>query len=212
MTHTQANIRRGLSIVEVAVSSLLVGTVVVGSLSMMSASVRTQTAANDMITGPHLAEELLAEIMSMSYNDPEDGGGSRGTDTGESSSIRADFDDVDDYDNWSRDPVEDRLGNQLTQYAGWTRSVEVDWGNQLNGNVWALWNTGAKRIIVTVTSPTGAVTTRYGWRAEDGSLEQPPTVDKNVVTQIESTLTLGSGAATAHGVINLLNHVEDPNG
>ncbi len=209
MYHPRNNNRRGLSLVEVVVSSLLVGTVVVGSLEMLGASVRSQTAANDLIDGPRLADMLLAEIMSMPYEDPEDGGSSLGNDSGESSGDRADFDDVDDYEGWSSAQIETRNGNAISEYPGWTRSSSVSWAERLNGSWWFM-ETGLKHIIVTVTAPDGAVTKRHGWRSRDGSLEQPPTVDKTVVTQIEATLSIGSASA-AIGTTNLLNHVEDPN-
>ncbi|NOZ41160.1 MAG: hypothetical protein GXP24_13175 [Planctomycetes bacterium] len=201
--------RTGLSLIEVVVSSLLVGTVVVGSLSMLGASVRTQTTANALIHGPLLADMLLAEIMSMPYEDPEDGGGSIGTDSGESNGNRADFDDVDDFNGWSPSDVEDRLGNEFNEYSGWTRSSSVNRADRMSGNWWFA-ETGLKRIIVTVTAPDGTVTQRYGWRSRDGSLQQPPTVDKTVVTQIEATLSVGSASAM-RGTTNLLNHVEAPN-
>ncbi len=209
MYHSRKNNRKGLSLVEVVVSSLLVGTVVVGSLSMLGASVRTQTSANNLIVGPLLADMLLAEIMSMPYEDPEEAGGSLGTDTGESESNRIDFDDVDDYNGWSPSQVEDRLGNTLSEYAGWTRSISVSRAERANGGWWFA-ETGLKRINVTVTAPDGTTTKRHGWRFRTGSLQQPPTVDKTVVTNIVATLTVGSASAT-HGTTNLLNHVEDPN-
>lgn len=209
MCFPKNNYRRGLSLIEVVVSSLLVGTVVVGSLEMLGASVRSQTTANDLFDGPVLADMLLAEIMSMPYEDPEDSGGSLGTDSGESSSDRGDFDDVDDYRNWSSSPAEDRLGNALSEYPGWDRSARVRWAEQISANEWAS-DTGLKRIVVTVTAPDGTVTERFGLRSRDGSLEQPPTVDMTVVTQIEAALAIGSASAVRGGT-NLLNHVEDPN-
>lgn len=202
--------RQGLSLVEVAVSSLLVGTVIVGSLAMLGASIRTQTAAVDLVNGPMLAESLLAEIMSMPYDDPEDGGSTRGNDSGESGSNRTDFDDVDDYDGWASTDIQDRLGNVLPQYAGWTRSATVTWANLVDGSEVVASSTGLKRIIVTVTSPDATVTTRFGLRYQAGSLEQAPSIDTTVVAQIEATLAVGA-AIESRATTNLLNHVEDPN-
>lgn len=204
--------RTGLSIVEVVISTLLVGMVVVGSLSMLGASVRSREYSSDMAKGPLLADAMLAEIMSMPYYDPDSGSGSNNTNTGELSATRADFDDVGDYDDWSTSTVQDRFGNALSEYAGWSRSVKVDWGNQLTAGSWSLWDTGAKRILVTVTSPSGVSITRLGWRAKDGSLEQAPVADMTAISLIETSLTLGPGSTTASGATNLLNHVEDPNG
>ena len=211
MSYSNTNNREGLSLIEVVVSTLLVGTVVVGSLSMMGASIRSRDRSHDATKGPLLAESLLAEIMSMPYYDPESGSAANSTNSGELSVTREDFDDVGDFDGWSPTAVQDRFGNPLSEYAGWSRNVQVDWGNQITGDVWSLWDTGAKRILVTVTSPGGTVTTRYGWRAFNGALEQAPPVDRTVVRQIETRISLGTTATTATGTTNLLNHVEDPN-
>lgn len=191
---------------------MLVGTVVVGSISLLGASVRTHTVGCDMVKGPLLADALMAEIVSMPYYDPESGSGSNSTNSDESSVNRADFDDVGDYDDWSTSTVQDKQGNLLSEYTGWSRSVQVKWADRLAANEWWLYDTGIKRIVVTVTAPDGTVTTRFGMRSKEGSLEQKPTLDKTVVSHIESTLTLGASSETANSSINLLNHVEDPNG
>ncbi len=209
MNHPQKNNRNGLSLIEVVVSSLLVGTVVVGSLEMLGASVRTQTSANDRIDGPRLAEMLIAEIMTMPYDEP-DGAGPKGLDSGESGGDRADFDDVDDYQGWSESTIQAKNGTPLPNTVGWTRTADVWWVDRANGNVWIIHDTGLKRFTVTVTSPDGVVTECRGMRGRWGILEQPPTVDKTVVTLIEATLAVGSATESRQST-NLMNHVEDPN-
>lgn len=210
--HNANRERNGLSIVEVVISTLLVGMVVVGSLSMLGASVRSHEYSSDMAKGPLLAEAMLAEVMSMPYYDPDSGSGSNNTNSGELSVTRADFDDVGDYDDWTTSTVQDKQGNPIPQYSGWSREVQVDWGNQITAGKWSFWDTGAKRILVTVTSPSGVSITRLGWRARDGALEQAPLTDMTAISLIETSLTLGPGSSTASGATNLLNHVEDPNG
>jgi len=210
MSHSQRTNRRGLSLVEVAVSSLLVGTVVVGSLEMLGASVRTQTFCRDVTVGPVLADALLAEIMSMPYEDPEDTDGSIGRESGESGGDRNTWDDVDDYNGWTQNPPQLKDGTVLSEFANWQRASTVTWATRTDGNVWGLYDSGLKRIIVTVTSPTGISFKRFGLRSQDGSLEQAPATDRIVVTQIETTLSVGTPATTAHSATNLLNHVEEP--
>ena len=107
--------------------------------------------------------------------------------------------------------MQDSQGNALTKFAGWSRAVSVQWASRLDGSPWILYNTGLKRIVVTVTAPDGTVTSRFGLRAKDGALEQQPTVDITAITQIESALSIGSSINEACAAINLLNHVEDPN-
>ena len=203
--------RHGLSMIEVTVSSLLVGGLVVGSLNMLGASVRTHTAINEISVEPILAEQLLAEIMAMPYEDPESGGSSLGFDSGESGGSRQTFDDVDDYKNWTANPVQAKDGTPLPGLTGWTRAVNVWWADKDTGDVAIIWeDSGLKRFRVTVTSPAGVATVRSGVRSRWGILEQPTTVDTIVVTQVEAALTLGTAIETRQAT-NLLNHVADPN-
>lgn len=203
--------RRGITLSEIVVSTLLVGAVVVGALSTLGASVRTQKFAREVLTGPLLADALLAEILAKAYDDPEDGGATLGIDNGEDVGDRDDFDDVDDYDGWASSPIRSRGGNDLTRYVNWTWTARVKWADRLSGNEWLLYNTGLKRILVEVTAPDGTITRRHGFRSAKGSLEQPDIIDKTVVTQIETTLTVSATTDAAYGVTNLTNHVENPN-
>ncbi|MCG8448026.1 MAG: prepilin-type N-terminal cleavage/methylation domain-containing protein [Pirellulales bacterium] len=202
--------RRGFSMVEIVVATLLVGIVVVGSLSTLGAAVRTQTTSSKLADGPLLAEQLLAEIMSMPFEDPEDGGSSLGLNSGESGGNRLDFDDVDDFHGWSPSNVQTRDGTVLSEYAGWTRAAVVQWANRFSGD-WRSTESSLKRIFVTVVSPDGVITQRFALRSQHGALEQAPILDKNVVTQLEGTLVIGAGGAQVSKTSNLLNHVEDPN-
>ncbi len=211
MNRTRNMNRNATSLVEVVSSSLLVGLLVVGSVSLLGASVRTKAVSSTLVDGPLLAEGLLAEIIALPYLDPEDDSGANSTNAGEASVTREDFDDVGDYHNWSTTTVQDRTGNALPEYTGWRRSVTVFWAERINGNVWLAYDTGLKRITVTVTAPDSTVTTRIGLRSKDGALEQAPTVDTTVVSLIETSLSVGTPAQTARGVTNLINHVEDPN-
>lgn len=190
---------------------MLVGTVVVGSLSMMGASVRTQSATNDLIDGPRLADALVAEIMSMPYEDVD---GVSGASSGEGDVAgpgRTGFDDVDDYRNWDEPTIQAKDGTTLPNATGWSRTANVWWASKDDGDVVSLFDTGLRRFTVTVTSPDGIVTERKGLRSRWGILQQSPTMDKIVVTQIEAALTLGTGGAEVQRGTNLLNHVEDPN-
>ncbi len=211
--------RHGLSLIEVTVSSLLVGLVVVGSLDMLGTSTRTQAFTGDLSLGPILAEQLIAEMMAMPYDEP-DGAGALGLDGAETDLTRKDFDDLDDYKNWSESTIQTKDGTPLTDtnvgtplpdLTGWTREANVWWANRNDGNVVIVFmETGLKRFRVTVTSPDGVITARNGMRSRWGILEQPPAVTKIVVAQMDMTLTVGS-SEEVHQSVNLLNHVEDPN-
>ncbi|MCA9270374.1 MAG: hypothetical protein KDA41_17955 [Planctomycetales bacterium] len=202
--------RRGTSLVEVAVATLIVGAVLVGALSVVGASLKTRRAAADQNTAAHLAELLLAEAMSMPYEDPENPGGSRGTDSGEGGGNRKDFDDVDDYENFSESQIRDKDNKKIDGYDGWSRSSRVYWAERLTGANWLLYDTGLKKIIVTVTAPGGSTTQRCGMRHKWGSLEQTPDDDTTVVTMLSAELQVGDGAVM-RAATNTFNFATDPN-
>jgi hypothetical protein len=203
--------RRGLTVVEVAIGAVLVGTLLVSSLRLLGGSLRMYATTSDLLDGPMLAEQLLAEIMSQPYEDPEDGSATFGLESGESSGNRNKWDDVDDYNGHLSGPPRTKNGVDLDAYTGWNRAVAVAWIDADDGAVNPLTDSGQKRITVTVLSPTGRPTTRYGFRTRWGALEQPPTVDSTVVTYIESSLEIGTSGARADWSSNLVNHATDPN-
>ena len=89
------NQRRGVSLAEVMISSMLVGVVLVGALNVTGSAVKTRRLNADRDDGPQLAVELLAEVMSKSYEEPDGPTGLLGLDSTEASP-RENFDDIDD--------------------------------------------------------------------------------------------------------------------
>lgn len=71
-----------------------------------------------------LAVDLMEEILSKEFCDPVGGYSSFGRGPDETS--RMDYDDVDDFHGWSASPPQDRRGNILSQYGGFSRSVVVE--------------------------------------------------------------------------------------
>lgn len=115
--------RDGFSLIEVSVSTLLVGLIVVGAMRCFSATAQTGQAATDQTLAVLLAEELMEEILQQGYAEP-DGAVEFGIDDGEFADNRQTWDDVDDYDDWSRCPPADPEGSPLTDDS-WTRAVTV---------------------------------------------------------------------------------------
>src|SRR5829696_2414889 len=93
--------RRGMTMAEVVIATAIVGVMTVAALESTGMVYRTRRINANRLTGPGLAQELLAEVLAMPYEDPENPGGAIGLDAGESSSTRATFDDVDDYNVWT---------------------------------------------------------------------------------------------------------------
>ena len=201
--------RSGLTLVEVSISTLIVGMLMLASLQSVANIGRTWTATNQLVDGQGLAQELIREILAQSYSDPTDPNATTwGLESGETT--RATFDDIDDYSGWTESPVKNAAGTALTGYTGWTRSVTVQ---KLATSGYTVLANGAadqglRAITVTVTSPTGRTTTTKVYRSNVGGTQQTLSADATFVTWVGCTLKLGTNAPATTGV-SLSNHAED---
>ena len=115
--------RLGLSLVEVAVSTLLTGVVLVGATDLLGNVISGRTSTSDRAVGEQLALQLMAEIVSNHYEDPNSP--EFGPEADEQTGDRSLFDDLDDYHNWSSVQAEDADGVALMHTTGWVREVTV---------------------------------------------------------------------------------------
>ncbi len=141
--------RRGLSQVEVVMSTLFVMLTLSAAMHSFGVVLRSRTGTSSQARGRLLAQQLATEILSHHYLDP---GGSPefGVESSEVSFDRASFNDVDDFDGWSAAPPEDRDGNSLDQTDGWSRQVSVAWVERDDPTVTSATDQGVKRITVAV--------------------------------------------------------------
>ena len=156
--------RRGFSLLEVALSALLVGVVLAAAMRTVGGSVFSQYRVAERITARFLADGLLTEILAKDYK--ETGSTTIGPDAGESSTSKAKYDDVDDFHNWSESPPQLADGTAMPDLAGWRRSVEVAYVDPADLSQTSLSDTGVKRITVTVTHNEAVVATRIAIRTE----------------------------------------------
>jgi hypothetical protein len=117
--------RAGFSQVEVAVSALLAGLVLTGALNLAGYATRGQLKNSDALRHRHLASGLMAEVLELPFEDPNQTP-VFGPESGETSSPprRSSFDDVDDYHNWSS-PPQTKTGTAIENTAGLTTTVAV---------------------------------------------------------------------------------------
>ena len=160
-------LRRAFTLVEAVVSLLIVGAVLVAALNTVGASRLSQYRTSQTTRGQLLAESLMAEILQHDYQDPNDTP-VFGIEPGESTTTRADFDDVDDYDGWSSTPPEQKDGTQIPDLAGCERSVTVQWVDpaditQVQGS-----ESNAKRVTVTVSCDNKQVASLAAIRTNSG--------------------------------------------
>jgi len=93
---------------------------------------------------------MVEEIKQQFYKDP-DGSLVLGRELDESGADRSDFDDVDDYRNFSDCPPEQRNGDALSQYNDFTRAVSVRYVTADDFTQTAVIDEGFKEVTITVS-------------------------------------------------------------
>jgi len=140
--------RSGFSLVEVVIAIAIIGVMLVGALSAVSASRASQFQTGRLRKAHLLAQAMMAEIVQQDYE--EAGGGVFGPEPGEASGTRVNFDDVDDYAGWSESPPSEKGGAAMTEFATYRRRVTIEYLNPMNLQIPSATDFGIKRITVSV--------------------------------------------------------------
>ena len=139
---------QAFTLVEAVISTVIVSVMLVAALSTVGSSRLIQQRVSESSRGRALAVSLLTEVVQRAYEDPN-GAVVFGPEAGEQTTDRSDFDDVDDYHNWSESPPKARDGSAIPQADGWQRTVTVAWVDPQNPTVVEPSESYAKRITVT---------------------------------------------------------------
>ena len=146
---------KGLTLVEVLVSLVIVTIGILGFWMAMPVGKGNVATMMEERTAIFLAKELMEEVQSKAYEEP-DSPGSFGR---EEFGPRVNLDDVDDYDDWEENPPQYGDGNLLNgsggrpDYSNFRRAVTVenvdnnDYSNTQTDGI-----TDSKRITVIVSS------------------------------------------------------------
>lgn len=143
---------RGVSLVEIAVSTVIVGAMSVAALNALGAATRSSITAGERGIATTLARDLLNEILQAAYHEPESGGvfGPEGEEA--ATGDRSLFDDADDYHGWQASPPQTKQGIAIPDRADWQRRVTVEHVDPTNLESVLLSSNdqGVKRITVEV--------------------------------------------------------------
>jgi hypothetical protein len=141
-----------MTLVEVTVSTLIVGAMAVASLNALGAATRSSVDAGKRGIATTLATDLMTEILEADYVEPGSGEVFGPEANEEAEGNRSLFDDVDDYDGWQASPPQDKDGNPLANRTGWRRQVTVEHVDidDLENAVLPSDSRGVKRITVEV--------------------------------------------------------------
>jgi len=155
----------GFTLIEAVMSMLIVGLMLVTAMNTIGASRVSQSRNAEQVTGPMLAQDLMSEVLNQYYQEPIDTV-EFGREAGETGGNRSAWDDVDDYDGWSKSPpdaLENKDGTTIPDLKGWGREVKVVFVNPGLVNT-SVSDIGHKRIKVTVTHMGRVVTELWALR------------------------------------------------
>lgn len=124
---------QGFTFVEILITLVFISIALVAVTSQFPLGLKVSQSAEDLTLSTNLAQELLEEIRSMAWEDPQSGGGALGTEMGEFG--RLDYDDLDDYHGLVEAPPRDLDGNPLdglggrANFARYQRDVTVTYAD-----------------------------------------------------------------------------------
>jgi type II secretory pathway pseudopilin PulG len=157
-------LRPAFTLVEAIIAAGIVGLMLAASVNLLSSAAKSRTADNDHRTAIMLAHQLMGEIQQQPYKEEVTTPLLFGPEAGESTATRADFDDVDDYNDFQDKPPALKDGTPLVGFSGWRRRVKVSWVDPVTLSSSPL-DTGLERVEVRVTDPRGRETVVFALRS-----------------------------------------------
>jgi MSHA pilin protein MshD len=137
----------GVTLVELILSMVIISIALVGILSVINLSASHSADPLVQQQAIAIAESYLEEILLQSYS-------------GGSSTSRADYDDVDDYNGLSDNGAHDQQGNAIAGLSQYTVTAAVSAATALPDGV------TAKQVSVTVSGPGVSGLTLVGYKAQ----------------------------------------------
>ena len=151
----------GVTIIETVVSMLILSGAMVAALNAVTGARASHFMVGERAKARLLAETMLAEVLAMDYMEP--GSTTLGSDGGESDPHQRDqFDDVDDFDGWSNS-VREPGGSPIPGFESYELEFRVEWVDAGAPGTVVASDSGAKRIIVTITRNSKVVFELHGW-------------------------------------------------
>lgn len=209
------NQQRGVTLVEVAVSTVMVGVVLVASLETLGSAMRTTRATTVGVDAYTLLESMLAETQSVPFEDPDGNTSGLGIESGEPAtpSDRLAFDDLDDFEWFEITPPVDRAGVAVPGYDGWTQRFRVLYANdEVTTGIEVPnigFDKGLRRVVCIAWDPDGVQYRLNAFRSRHGPSEEPAPFDATRVTAAGVQITVGS-ADPLYKAVGLSNLAEDP--
>ena len=160
----QRGCQRGFTLIELVVTMLILSVAALGVMYSLSLGLRHQSDALWQPKAVALAESYMEEILGRRYDERSPSGGVPPCSTATTAcsiaaafndgEVRAQFDDVDDYDGLNEQPPRDVYGNPRSDYDSYRVAVSVAYASPAQVTALGLDSTtDAKLVTVTVSTP-----------------------------------------------------------
>lgn len=163
LDHAYLCARRGFTLAESLIASVVLAASVVGIAGSLAASHQQTEALEQRAQAVSLARQLIEEIAAKPFDDPDGTAAALGPDTGETTGGAEHYDNIDDYDGYrdvsspsSPTPtvqVSSTTTSSSSSSDSYTRSVSVRYRTSINGTS-ASYGPFAL-VTVQVTAPNG---------------------------------------------------------
>jgi type II secretory pathway pseudopilin PulG len=125
----------GYLLIEAAVAYVILTYGIVCVLPVFSLAIKANERSEETLKAAQLAQELMEEIKLRRWDEHSgrigypatNGSTTLGVDSGETAGVKRTFDDIDDFNGYSESPPKDPMGNPLTGFGGYSRSVTVQY-------------------------------------------------------------------------------------
>lgn len=219
---------RAFSLIEAAISTILVATMFAAGMAAAGAAARDRTVQREMRASSQLARLLMSEITAQRYADPAPN--TIAPSAGISTVDRSNWTHIDDYHGLRETTITDRAGTRIRDGSGYAWQVSVAYipvsnpaaatgasGGLVGGLLGAVGgtvstlldttlnsatDTGLKKITVTVTAPSGKSTVLTALRCSAGPVDRTSTGFRDFAS---INLTVGDDAKPVITGAPLLN-------
>ena len=147
---------KGFTLVEILIAIVVLAIALVPLIGVFTTGSKESGVAQKITIGTSLAQDLLEEIRSKQFDEdiinptiPN----KLGPEKNEKrfNPPTRNFDDVDDYNGYADSPPEELDGIVMSEYAGYSRSVIVEYVDEDDFDIVSSVITKCKRIIINVT-------------------------------------------------------------
>lgn len=194
--------RSGFSMIETTMAAMLTSLLLVVSLNSAASVSVALNGRGAALQAAQSASVLLTEISEKCFQDPDSSTTVLGIDANETPGGRAQWDDVDDFNGLSLNPLVDRNGAALPNSSGWRGTITVSYAVVGQPQTASPSATTLKRIQIDLVDPTGRVHSFPSLRSASGAALAPAAQGSTIQASADVSFSMSGRKWTGGARIN----------